>query len=171
MKILCIVPLGNLHPRWVFCLHILTCASPLGQFTFSVIQKTSTALLWRISYCPAFCCGIPIVWDPSSSSGCPIVHVSIFPVVSLKGSKLPLTFFSYCIWICLLQVVEGYKYKSYMYKYISYMYSFIFTQKLALCNIVYCKYLKALSLNKLWKVRAFHSFILKSFRVFICKTF
>lgn len=34
-----------------------------------------------------------MIWGSSSSSDCPIVYVSVFLVVSLKGSKLPLNFF------------------------------------------------------------------------------
>lgn len=146
-KKLSIVPLSSLHPRWVFSLHILTCVPPLSQLH---LFCDSDNMFWRMSYCPAYLCGVPIIWVFLIwLSYC----VSVSPVVSLKGSKLPLTFFSYWICICLLQVAEGYKYKAY---YICIpLFSHCSRQ---VCNIVYFKYLKGLSLNKLWKVHAFHSF-------------
>lgn len=95
--------------HWAVCIQdeCFLCMSllvyhPLVSFTFSVIPKTSTAVFWRVSYCPAYLCGVSIIWDSSFSSGCPIAHVYLVsPVVSLKGSKLPLTVFSYWICICL----------------------------------------------------------------------
>lgn len=125
----------------------------LVRFTSSGIQKTSTALFWRMFYCPDFWCGVPIIWGSSSSSGCPVVHVPLFPVVSLKGSNLPWTFFSYWICICLLQVDEGYKYKEY------HIHTPLFLHwSWQVCIVVYFKYLKGLSLNKSEKLMHFTAY-------------
>lgn len=153
MKILCIVPLSSLHPRWAFSLHVLTCVPPLGKIHLFWHSENIHCFVLKDVLLPWF-----LVWSTYNLGFILLIWLSccacatISSCASLKGSNLPWTFFSYWICICLLQVDEGYKYKGY------HIHTPLFLHwSWQVCIVVYFKYLKGLSLNKLWKVNAFHS--------------
>lgn len=143
---------GRIQGKCFLCISLLVCCH-LISFTFSVIQIMSTVTFWRMSYCPVFLLGVSIIWDSSSLSGCPSVHVSVSLVVSLKGSKIPLTSFPCSICACFVQVAKVYRYKAYHI----YIPLFVHWSPQAY-SIVCLKYLKGLSLNKLSKVHYFTAY-------------
>lgn len=150
MKILCIVPLSNLHPRLVFSLHILTCVPPRGQLHLSCESENIHCYVLKDALLPSF-----LVWSSCNLGFILLIWLSYSACVSIsscvpQGQQSPLILFSYWICIYLLQVAEGYKYKAYQVR------TSLFSHwSWQVCNVVYFKYLKGLSLNKLWKVMHF----------------
>lgn len=153
---MCIFPLNRAHPRQVFSLHILTCVLSLDQLhLFCDSDNVHCYLLKDVLLSCFFFLGVSIIWDSSSSSGCPSVHVSVSLVVSLKGSKIPLTSFPCSICACFVQVAKVYRYKAYHI----YIYIPLFVHwSPQVYSIVCLKYLKGLSLNKLSKVHYFTAY-------------
>lgn len=108
-----------IHDECFLCISLFVCHH-LVSFTFC---GSENILCWRTSYWPALWCRVPMIWGSSSSSDCPIVYVSVFLVVSLKGSKLPLNFFLLDLY---LPFTDGW---GVQVKSTSYMFSFVFTLK------------------------------------------